>query len=424
MNICSSTPDRKQKLNVTGGWNQQDLLVAGLPLPMDENLNTNISENNFDHFLNSPLAISMKNEVDEESQQTNYLQKNHQQLHTHQKPSTAILGQLTFPSSGIEFTQTAMTTDERIKIGNGERALLAPLSGGTNITQEQITHAQKDLQKLLSKQASKQEELEKAERKVHEAQASLATLSLSKKRIDDKVESRSKELMDVLLQDPDQPWNKMYHKLVAFKKRYKRCDVKKPVAPEWKELRNWITKQRTARRKSCYEGLEPYQIYALDRLGFEWDPREKQWMEMYKGLEKYMEIHGRGSMPTRGERRSNGKKDSLGIWCSGQVIAYNKFKRGEKSYMTEKKIKTLNEIGFVWDRNSHTWNLQFYSLKKFHKDNGHCRVPKDHANHALYNWVVKQRKHWKNFQKSKTPCQTHGQWILLNSLGFMNGLVY
>ena len=90
--------------------------------------------------------------------------------------------------------------------------------------------------------------------------------------------------------------------------------------------------------------------------------------------------------------------------------------------MTEKKIEMLNEIGFVWDRNSYTWNQKFHLLKQFHKEEGHCRVPKLHCDRSLYNWVVKQRRHWRNYKEGKKPCQTTEQWNLLNSLGFMHGL--
>jgi len=300
--------------------------------------------------------------------------------------------------------------------------MLVPFSGN-NYTQEQIQHAHEELRALLSKQAFKQEELEQAKMMAHEAQSYLSSLLQSKRRIDDEVELRSKELMDTLLQDPDEPWNQMYCHLVAFKQKYGHCEVKKSNVAEENELRTWITKQRTARRKSCYEGLEPYQICALDRLGFEWEPRDKQWMDMYTQLKNYMNKKGRGKMPTRGCRKSKDKKDPLGIWCSGQVIAYNKFMRGKKSYMTERKINMLNEIGFVWDRNSNTWNNQFDLLKKFHDKEGHCRVPRNHENPPFYNWVVKQRQHWRNFENNRTkPCQTDEQWNLLNSLGFMYGL--
>ena len=44
--------------------------------------------------------------------------------------------------------------------------------------------------------------------------------------------------------------------------------------------------------------LQPYQIDALERIGFNWNPRENYWNEMFEQLKVYLKNNG-GKMPPR-----------------------------------------------------------------------------------------------------------------------------
>lgn len=201
-------------------------------------------------------------------------------------------------------------------------------------------------------------------------------------------------------------------------------------------LDTWMSKQRSAKRKTegTGEGLERYQIYALEQLGFEWEPRKSQWDARFEELKEYMEKHGH--QPTKGKRCRGQphEKDELGIWCSGQVIEYNRKleeenfkpsldgKERKTSYMTQSKINKLNSIGFVWDKKSHGWGKNYAKLKEFKASTGHCKVPKNYRDKTLYNWVIKQRKYYRKFEKEEKCPQTQEQFELLKEIAFMNDL--
>ena len=90
--------------------------------------------------------------------------------------------------------------------------------------------------------------------------------------------------------------------------------------------------------------IEPYKVIALDRIGFDWQPRENYWMDMYQQLKLYLQQNN-GKMPSR---CINGQKNPLGQWCETQVENYRQFNKGEKkAYISEEKISMLNDIGLV-----------------------------------------------------------------------------
>ena len=157
--------------------------------------------------------------------------------------------------------------------------------------------------------------------------------------------------------------------------------------------------------------IEPYKIIALDKLGFDWDPRENYWQKKFEELKEYIERHPESKMPTR--------KTPLGVWCDGQVLEYNKFHEGKKPcYISKERIEQLNSIGFIWNRMGTAWSQSFENLKKYRLDNGHCHVPVNHTDKTLFRWIAKQRKKYKNYKTGKKPALTEDQIKLLDSIDF------
>lgn len=88
--------------------------------------------------------------------------------------------------------------------------------------------------------------------------------------------------------------------------------------------------------------IEPYKVIALNRLGFDWEPRENYWMEMFEHLKRYLEQNN-GKMPPR---MINNQRYPLGQWCDTQLENYRQFQKGSnKAYITQEKIDLLNNIG-------------------------------------------------------------------------------
>jgi hypothetical protein len=106
------------------------------------------------------------------------------------------------------------------------------------------------------------------------------------------------------------PWDDTYQRLVSYKKEYANCLV--PFG--WKidrQLATWVVRQR-----SCRDALDDTQKSLLDEIGFDWNPNETVWKEMYERLVFYHEVHGHCNVPQVWEGDL-----SLGIWfaiCEGR----------------------------------------------------------------------------------------------------------
>jgi len=285
-----------------------------------------------------------------------------------------------------------------------------------------IIEARKKMNELLHEQSAVEDSIKIAKQKLVEAQNHLRSLENEKDQMDKAVEDGAKRYTDTLLMEHTH-WNLMYRKLEEYHAKHGNCDVKRTLLPKEKKdnpdyvkLGSWVGRTRLEARRPVGhpERIEPYKVHALNRLEFRWQPRESDWLKNYNNLIKYMAREGRGKMPTR-------RKDPLGVWCDGQINAYNKFKKKEPAYITPTKIQKLNDIGFVWDRNSTTWELRYEALVKFHKKHGHCRVPKDHSDTVLYRWVSKERTKYRNYKAKAKPCQTEEQWEKLKAIRLMDG---
>jgi len=272
---------------------------------------------------------------------------------------------------------------------------------------------------LLQTQLRAREELRAGEENLSVASQRVEHARQNIEMTDGAVSRGTEELTDALLQEPTH-WNAMYRKMVEYKDKHGNVDVKRnplkserEANPEIVKLGSWVGRVRLeARRPPGHpEHIEPYKVIALNRLGFNWEPRENYWMEKYEELRQYMKAHGKHKMPTR--------KEPLGVWCDGQVLEYNKFHSGIKPcYITKERIDMLNDIGFVWDRMGTAWKDSFEELKKYREANGHCHVPVNYGDKTLFRWIAKQRKKYKNYREGKKPSLTDEQVQLLQDIDF------
>ena len=146
--------------------------------------------------------------------------------------------------------------------------------------------------------------------------------------------------------------------LLDFKQEHGHCHVlRNPkrsknmtlAEKELSSLGSWVGQVRKDAKRSADdpEKLEPYKVAALDRIGFDWEPRENYWHEMCEQLKDYLK-NNEGKMPPR---FINNQKFALGQWCDTQLDNYRNFKAGKrgknkkKGYITQEKIDILNEIG-------------------------------------------------------------------------------
>ena len=146
-------------------------------------------------------------------------------------------------------------------------------------------------------------------------------------------------------------WLEMYDKLVEYKEEHHHCNVSKGDK-DHKQLGQWVVNQRAdyARLKKGTQSAmtnEPERIEMLEKIGFVWNKKKADWLEMYDKLIEYKEEHHHCNVPYM-----YGDKDhkQLGLWVSTQRSQYRNKQEGKQSSMTNEpeRIEMLEVIGFVW----------------------------------------------------------------------------
>ena len=134
-------------------------------------------------------------------------------------------------------------------------------------------------------------------------------------------------------------------------------------------------------------------VEIVDRLGMGWD-------EWYGLLQKFYKREGHCMVKTDHQECEN----NLGKWVSHQ--------RTQAKHLAPDQIERLNDLEFTWDAFAEFWEQNFAALKKFHRREGHARVPARHKEDGfnLGAWVNTQRTN----KKELTPDQLKR----LNDLGF------
>ena len=208
------------------------------------------------------------------------------------------------------------------------------------------------------------------------------------------------------------PWKEHYQKLVDFQQRFGHCNVSKSTKKgHSKPLADWVVRQR----KNYWVGkLTKTQIEKLESIGFIWNIKDYVWMQHYKKLSDFYELHGHCRVsPVEKATRS------LGLWVSHQ--------RDYRDTMKPERLALLNKLNFEWEvhrglsptkeakvnqRVEAIWMTKLTQLKEFKASNGHCNVPRKAPYESLSNWVNQQRVKFKKGQLLQKRVDH------LNSIGF------
>jgi superfamily II DNA or RNA helicase len=190
-------------------------------------------------------------------------------------------------------------------------------------------------------------------------------------------------------------WEEGFVALQSFYKREGHCRVAQGHQENGLKLHLWMGTQRWKR-----DELTVDQVNRLNSLNFSWDPRTEQWEDSFAALLKFYKREGHCRVP-RGYEEDRVR---LGIWVSRQ--------RSNRNQLTPDRLNRLNSLGLIWDHIAGQWEDAFAVLQKFHKREGHCRVPQGHQEDGLKlgSWIGTQRCN----RDQLTPDQVNR----LNSLGF------
>jgi superfamily II DNA or RNA helicase len=149
--------------------------------------------------------------------------------------------------------------------------------------------------------------------------------------------------------------------------------------------------------------LTEYRIGLLKSIDFMWDPLTIEWLEKYEATKEYITFFS--GNPPKG-CTYNGV--NIGNWARRQMAYYSTEK------MAQQKIDLLEEIGFVWDPHTESWNKWLDILSKYKAEFDQVDVPLrfEYEGFKLGSWCQVQRKALKEGRLKQ------GRIDALDSIGF------
>ena len=224
-------------------------------------------------------------------------------------------------------------------------------------------------------------------------------------------------------------WEERLEELKEYKKVHGDANVP-TLSKENPSLGHWVHDQRKQYRlfnEKKQTAMTTNRIDQLEAVGFKWALQRhttmKSWNERFEELKSYKQQKGNCNVPIR--YRNN---PSLGQWVSTQRQEYGAKLKGNKTNITDERIKALEEVGFIWSLRDtskmaprKTWDAHFESLEDFKEKNGHCDVrvrSKQHPTGSLGRWVEKQRHHYNSRVDGKDSKITDDQIKNLEDIGF------
>lgn len=139
--------------------------------------------------------------------------------------------------------------------------------------------------------------------------------------------------------------------------------------------------------------------------------QQDRWDERFEELRHFVREHGHCHVPTRLE-----SNPSLARWCKRQRYQYKLKCAGEHSTLTEEREEKLNDLDFVWDVHSSSWEERFLELVAFKMKYGHANVPRSRG--KLGSWVKSQRRQHSLYIRGEKSHLTPERVAKMNSLGF------
>jgi superfamily II DNA or RNA helicase len=177
-------------------------------------------------------------------------------------------------------------------------------------------------------------------------------------------------------------WERMLEALTAYKRDYGNCNVPRSFDGN-RGLGAWCHNQRHAYKN----GKLPSEYASrLEQLGFEWNPTQSTWEQMFAALSAYKAVHGNCDVPD-----PYPDNPRLGRWCAFQRhrLTANK--------LSPDRVKRLEQLGFSWDPFAASWEEMFEALIAFWQDHGNCAVPAHwKENRSLGRWCFRQRRLWRS----------------------------
>jgi glutaredoxin len=165
-------------------------------------------------------------------------------------------------------------------------------------------------------------------------------------------------------------------------------------------------------KSKCLRDVHPQmdKYHTLHFRPFRADP----WDLKFDELIDFKKEHGHFNVP-----RTFPENPVLAGWVKRQRYQYRLKNERKASAMTDRRVKTLERAGFVWDLQSMAWEERLKDLQEYLKEHGDCNVPTLYIrNKKLGTCVQCQRRQYKLFRDDMTPTLNMDRINRLNRMGF------
>jgi superfamily II DNA or RNA helicase len=186
-------------------------------------------------------------------------------------------------------------------------------------------------------------------------------------------------------------WDLMYEEAKRYAEANGNLNVpKRYVTETGYNLGHWLDTQRKVRAGSVPGNLSEERIKRLTALGMRWQSAgDANWETYYEALIQYKEQFRDISVPAK---YVTDKGLPLGHWLTN--IRSCRKSNIRSGYLTEERIKALDELGMVWDVPDYLFERNFAAALEYHKEHGNLNVPVAYVSAdgiRLGNWLTNLR---------------------------------
>ncbi|MBR1677711.1 MAG: Helicase associated domain protein, partial [Clostridia bacterium] len=211
-------------------------------------------------------------------------------------------------------------------------------------------------------------------------------------------------------------WDLMYEQAKAYYKEHGNLELERRYKTEdGYSLGNWIFTQRKVYKGEQYGTLGEDRVKKLEAIGMVWDNlRDLSWQRYYNAAKEYFEEHGNLNVI-----KDYVTKDglNLGAW----ICRFRMYKNSGiySASLTEERVKMLESIGMIWDKNDWFWERNYSAAREYYEENGDLNVPNGYVTKnglKLWSWLQQLKT---NRRTRRGKQLTQDQIDRFNSIGMI-----
>ncbi len=179
------------------------------------------------------------------------------------------------------------------------------------------------------------------------------------------------ELFEKLNESLSASWEYMFGEAKKYYEENGDLNVpKRYVTESGYTLGSWLATQKRVYSGKVNGILTSEQIKRLENIGICWENiHDIAWHKFYAAAEKYYAEHGNLLVPAT-DKKLYGVK--LGRWIAN-LRTYKKSKI-KTNYLTDERIKLLDNIGMVWDVFDYIWEQNYHAAVEYRREFGNLNV--------------------------------------------------